>query len=220
MRQQQQNANGFHIVEVEPQSALRPNPLSVSLLFSCFLAPTVSCFNILFIFHLILMRLFPTSLWSSSSLTLLAPNGYIEWAEVAVLCTLGTCKTCSVLFYFLFGFPSHNSPPSPPTWVRFLGQKMRRQEAAKWVAMNCYTRRASTRLDSTRLWLPAGVLCDLAYPALPWPGLAWLNKRRRTYKEQAVKWAAAATGNSYENSNNNNSHTHTHTSTSCTQRQL
>lgn len=101
--------------------------------------------------------------------------------------------------------------PSPPTCVRFLGQKMRRQEAAKWVAMNCYTRRASTRLDSTRLWLPAGVLCDLAYPALPRPGLAWLNKRRRTYKEQAVKWAAAATGNSYENSNNNNSHTHTHT---------
>lgn len=157
------------------------------------------------------MRLFPTSLWSSSSLTFLAPNGYIEWAELPALCTLGTCKTCSVLFYFLFGFPSHNSPSSPPTWVRFLGQKMRRQEAAKWVAMNCYTRRASTRLDSTRLWLPAGVLCDLAYPALPRPGLAWLNKRRRTYKEQAVKWAAAATGNSYENSKNNNSHTHTHT---------
>lgn len=175
MRQQQQeNANGFHIVEVEPQCALRPYspPLFLSL-FICFFAPTVSCFNILFIFHLILMRLFPTSLWSSSSLTSLALKGYIEWAVLPMLCSLGTCTTCSVLFYFLFGFPSHNSPPVPSTCVRFLGQKMRRQEAAKWVAMNCYTRRASTRLDATRLGCGCRQGYCVIWPTLPHPGRVW-----------------------------------------------
>lgn len=170
MRQQQQNANGFHIVEVEPQSALRPNPLSVSLLFSCFLAPTVSCFNILFIFHLILMRLFPTSLWSSSSLTLLAPNGYIEWAEVAVLCRLGTCKTCSVLFYFLFGFPSHNSPPLPTD----LCSVFRPEDATpRGCQMGCDELLHSTCLNSTRLGCGCWQGYCVIWPTLPYPGRVW-----------------------------------------------
>lgn len=166
MRQQQQNANGFHIVEVEPQSALSPNPLSVSLLFSCFLAPTVSCFNILFIFHLILMRLFPTSLWSSSSLTLQAPNGYIEWAELPALCTLGTCKTCSVLFYFLFGFPSHNSPPLPTD----LCSVFRPEDATpRGCQMGCDELLHSTCLNSTRLDSAVVAGRGIVWSGLPCP---------------------------------------------------
>lgn len=179
-----------------------PHPLCVSHSLSLYLfpAPTVSCFNILFIFHLILMRLFPTSLWSSSCLTSQSLKGYIEWAALPVLCMLGTCKTCSVLFHFLFGFPTHNSPSLPAFGFRPEDATPRSWQMGSDELL--HSTRASTRFESGRVW------CDLAYPALPWPGLAWLNKRRRTYKEQAVKWAAAATGNSYENTtNNNNSHT-------------
>lgn len=177
---QQQNANGFHIVEVETQCALQPllfyppplpYPLSVSLFLYLFPEPTVSCFNILFIFHLILMRLFPTSLWSSSCLTSLSLKGYIEWAELPVLCILGTCKTCSVLSHFLFGFQSHNSPPLPAFGFR-PEDAMQRGWQMGWDELLHSTSLNSTRLDTTRLEQAVVGGRGMVWSGLPCPTLA------------------------------------------------